>query len=142
MIKKILILSALLASLWSGILGATNDSQSFTAYIAPVTTDTSGVLLAIPNSQQTVLVKKIIIFYDNGAAASIFYVGICTADQAHTRQLWFGHTMAGSGISTAIFDNLNKRITPATAQAGVRLFCNAASSDTLEALVEYELIPQ
>lgn len=115
---------------------------SLEAVIAQTTADTASVALAFPRSTQTVLIKRILCWYDNAANTNPFYVGIVAATAAQTVQFWLGTAMVTSGIATVSYENLNKRIDPATAQAGVRVFASAASSDSIMVKVEYELIPK
>lgn len=50
--------------------------------------------------------------------------------------------MATSGIATIQYLNINQRIDPTVAQAGVRAFLSAASSDSIMAIVNYEIVPK
>lgn len=138
--KRILALALLLACLLAGNVEAAD--LTLTAVVTQTDADTSGSLLVVPTASQTILIKRITLFYDNAANTNPIYAGIVTANAAHTRSLWLGQAMTSSGIATVQYDNINRLITPATAQTGLRLFVSAASSDSIMGIVEYELVPR
>jgi len=109
------------------------------AWIAPTTADTASVLLTVPLKGRTLRIISIELFYSNAANTNPAYAGIVTADQAHTRQLWLGASMNSAAKGTLLWQNINRTIPAATAQGGVQLFISATASDTLSAVVEYEV---
>lgn len=139
---KFLLSLLLFLALSAGVAFAAGGEVPLEAVAAQTDADTTSAALLFPNPSQTILIKRITLWYDNAANTNPVYVGIVAATAAHTRQLWLGRTMTSSGIETITFDNINRVITPSTAQAGVRLFISAASSDSLFAKVEYEIVPK
>lgn len=111
-----------------------------TAYIAPTTADTAGVVLRTPHGGQTIVIRRVTVWYDNAANTNPAYIGIVQSNAAQTRVLWLGDAMASSGISALEYGPMYFRVAGATARAGLRAFISAASSDTLEAVVEYEVV--
>lgn len=92
---------------------------------------------------QTIVIKKITLWYDNAANTNAIYAGVITQNAAHTRHLWLGKAMTSSGIEAFEYDNINLRITPSTAQSpGLRLFVSAASSDSIYAKVDYYFVSE
>lgn len=140
--KKILILAAILSGLIFYGMAQAIEGQTFVAEVTQTNADTASVGLKFPNSTQTILIKDITFWYDNAANTNTFYVGIVSATAAHTRQLWLSQTMANAGVNTVQLNDINYKITPSVAQAGVRVFLSASTSDSISALVEYEFVPQ
>lgn len=138
---RLAILSVLCAAVLASFAVPTvRSSEVESAYISITTADTAGTLLRIPRGGQTIVIRKLTIWYDNAANTNPAYIGIVTATAGQTRQLWLGDAMASSGISVNEYGPMYFRLTPTTAQAGVRLFISAASSDSLEAVAEYEVV--
>lgn len=141
--KRILILAAILGGLLFSVPAfATSDDQTLTAVAVQTNADTTSVAFPIPNPNQTILIKQITVFYDNAANTNPIYVGINDATAAFTRRLWLGQAMVSSGIQTIQYVGLDQKIDAATAQLGIRVFLSAASSDSIMAIVSYELIPR
>jgi len=115
------------------------QSKTYSAVILPTIADTAGVLLQIPAAGRTIKIHRLLLWYDNAANTNPAYIGIVTANQAHTRALWFGKAMTSAGFDVFTYEP-EARIAASTAQGGVRMFISAAASDTLEAIVEYEII--
>lgn len=119
---------------------AQSSPRNLDAFIQLTTADTASVLLQVPGAGRTIRILSITLFYSNAANTNPVYVGITTADQARTRQLWLGQTMVTSGKATLQFLDLNRKVPAATAAGGLLLFVSGAASDTLEANVQYEVV--
>ena len=138
--KRALFTAVIAAMLGVFALSMADAGTTEIALVSITAADTAGVVLRTPRSGQTVRVRTVTLMYDNGAAAGQAYAGIVQSNAAHTRVLWFGQTMTSSGVETITWGPINYTVAAATAQAGLRLFISAASSDSLQALVEYEVI--
>lgn len=117
------------------------SNRYYTAAIPVTSADTAGVALQIPAAGRTIRIRSMTFYYDNAANTNTANIGIVQANAGQTRVTgtWLGEAMTSSGVKTLSYSPMI-RIAGTTAQAGLRLFITAASSDTLDASVEYEVI--
>lgn len=141
MIRKMMVSSLALALvlLLAVPAPAQMTPRTLDAWIGPTSADTAGVLLQIPGPGRSIRIVAISTFADNAASASTVYAGIVSADAAQTRYLWLGKVLSSTAINTDVWE-VHRKIPAAVAQAGVRLYISGASTDTLSANVEYEIV--
>ncbi len=141
---KRLAIPVILALLVMGLFFQTSvaDEGGRNVQIAKTSADTASILLPGIRATQRYKIKNITVFYDNAANTNPLYVAIQLPSYSQTVYFWAGQAMTSSGITTVQYTNVNAVVSaPADSTAGgLRFFISAASSDTLFASLDYDVI--
>ena len=142
--KRILILAAILSGLlFSSTAHAWSSTGSrMCATISKSTADTVSVLLAGIRPTQRYLIKNITLTYDNASNVNPIYAMLQLPSFSRTVYFQTATNMTSAGSVTLVFNDINV-VVPAPADStagGLIFFLSAATSDTLSAVLDYEVL--